>query len=92
LAYKSDWGQLYDCARIKQVLSDDSGISKAAAAIYYDDMYVDLHSSLQVVDDLQDTLKVWITNDYQHSGLRDDGSFIVAKLIGMLNGAVGTPS
>jgi hypothetical protein len=27
--------------------------------------------------------KVWITNEYQHSGLRDDGARIFTKLLGM---------
>jgi hypothetical protein len=33
-----------------------------------------------------------ISNEYQHSGLRDDGAMIFNKLLGMAKGEVGTPS
>jgi hypothetical protein len=36
--------------------------------------------------------KVWVTNDYQHSGLRDDGAMIFEKLYNMATGSIRTPS
>jgi hypothetical protein len=35
---------------------------------------------------------MYITNDYQHSGLRDDGAKLFAKLHGMATGSIRTPS
>lgn len=37
-------------------------------------------------------VKVWITNEYQHSGLRDDGANIVCKLVSMAKGTIHVPS
>nr|WP_298415904.1 alpha/beta fold hydrolase [uncultured Halomonas sp.] len=42
-----------------------------AAAIYFDDMYVDVELSLQTVEAV-DNLTYWLTNEYQHDGLRQD--------------------
>ena len=37
-------------------------------------------------------MKVWVTNEYQHSGIRDDGYKILDQLLGMLDGTVPVPS
>lgn len=95
LADKNDWGCLYDCDNMRKALSlDGTGISKAAAAIYYDDMYVDFDAAIKVTrrGNPLENCKVWISNEYQHSGLRDDGAMIFNKLLGMAKGEVGTPS
>jgi len=92
IAVKSDWKPLYDLQRMKAALS--SGQSRAAAAVYFDDMYVDFnacHDAFKVGGPL-DKCKVWITNEYQHSGLRDAGSSVFEKLHGMAKGNVRTPS
>jgi hypothetical protein len=36
--------------------------------------------------------QIWITNEHQHSGLRDDGAAILEKLLGMTRGEVNLPS
>jgi hypothetical protein len=92
LASKEDWGPLYDVDHMRRVLSD--GTSRAAAAVYYDDMYVDFDCCMKVTarGGPLEKCKVSITNDYQHSGLRDDGAKIYSKLHGMATGSVGTPS
>jgi pimeloyl-ACP methyl ester carboxylesterase len=92
LAAKEDWGKLVDEDQMREVLSD--GRSTAAAAVYYDDLYVDFDSCMKVTahGGPLEACKVWITNDYQHSGLRDDGALIFAKLHGMANGCIRTPS
>jgi hypothetical protein len=36
--------------------------------------------------------KAYVTNEYQHSGLRDSGASIFTKLHGMATGSVRTPS
>ncbi|KAG7357428.1 prolyl aminopeptidase [Nitzschia inconspicua] len=92
LAGKEDWGPLYDVDRIKAVLA--AGTSKSAAAVYYDDIYVDFDCCMKLTarGGPMEKVKVYITNDYQHSGLRDDGANIFTKLHGMATGSVRTPS
>lgn len=91
LANKSDWGVLYDSEKMRSALTNGS---KAAAAVYYDDMYVDFDSCMKVVErgGPLEKCKVWINNEYQHSGLRDNGSGIFTKILGMAKGSVRTPS
>lgn len=36
--------------------------------------------------------KIWVTNRYQHSGLREDGEKILDTLLGMTRGEVELPS
>jgi hypothetical protein len=92
LAAKDDWGRLYDGDHMRQVLGD--GRSKAAAAVYHDDMYVDFDCCMKVTSrgGPLEQCKVYVTNEYQHSGLRDAGATIFAKLHGMATGSIRTPS
>ncbi len=88
---KQDWGPLYDADNMRAALK---GKSRAAAAVYYEDMYVDFDHSMAVAargGPLQDC-KLYITNEYQHSGVRDDGASIFNKLHGMASGTIRTPS
>jgi hypothetical protein len=92
IAQKFDWPSLYDSNQMQQILS--TGRSKAAAAIYFDDMYVDFDESVRVTASggPMEHCKVFITNEYQHSGLRDDGANIFTKLYGMALGSIRIPS
>jgi hypothetical protein len=72
LAQKNDWPRLYDTAVLSQCHIP------CAAVVYYDDMYVDLDYSVAVANSIPG-LKCWITNEYQHSGLRDDGYRILDR-------------
>lgn len=95
LATKDDWGLLYDADHMKAMLAvDGTGRSKAAAAVYYEDMYVDFDACMKVCKrgGPLENCQLWISNEYQHSGLRDDGAVIFNKLIGIAKGEVGTPS
>ena len=95
IANKDDWGPLYDPTKMRKALAKDgTGVSKAAAAVYYDDMYVDFNASMKLTErgNPLENCAVWVTNDYQHSGLRDDGATIFCKLLGMAKGEIGTPS
>ncbi|GMI32428.1 hypothetical protein TrCOL_g13926 [Triparma columacea] len=76
LASRTDWSPLYISKE-----SPRTGVS-AAAAVYHDDMYVDRDFAFECLEDgraLQ-FVKPYITNEYQHSGLRDAGGEIFDKL------------
>jgi hypothetical protein len=92
LATKVDWGLLYDEEKMKMVLED--GRTRSAAAVYYEDMYVEFDASMTVArrDGPLGKCKVYVTNEYQHSGLRDSGAKLFAKLHGMAKGGTRTPS
>lgn len=92
LANKNDWGPLYDAPQMRTVLGE--GRTRSAAAIYYDDIYVDFDYAMQATarGGPLEKCKVYISNEYQHSGLRDDGAVIFNKLHGMATGSIQTPS
>jgi len=93
LACKDDWTPLYNKENMRRALAP-GGPCKAAAAVYYDDMYVDFDCSMAVAarGGPLEHCKVYVTNEYQHSGLRDAGASIFVKLLGMAKGSVRTPS
>lgn len=93
LACKDDWTPLYNKENMRRALAP-GGPCKAAAAVYFDDMYVDFDCSMMVAarGGPLEHCKVYVTNEYQHSGLRDDGANIFVKLLGMAKGSVRTPS
>eukprot|EP00956_Cyclotella_meneghiniana_P036804 scaffold130689_cov56-Cyclotella_meneghiniana.AAC.1 len=97
LAMSTDWLPLFDEQNMRTVLVGgalDSRKTKSAAAVYYEDMYVDFDCCMKLVQRGAplEGVKVWVTNDYQHSGLRDDGATIVKKLLAMAKGCVRVPS
>lgn len=73
------WPRLYD----PTVLAANT--VPAAAAVYYEDMYVELAHS-QATADAIPGLRTWVTNQYQHNGLRADGGTILDRLIAMARG------
>ena len=56
-----------------------------AAAVYYDDMYVDAGL---VARDRRAVrgLRTWVTNEYEHDGLRRDGEELLDHLIALARG------
>ena len=77
LAQITDWPALYDVAQLKQ------NSVPCVAAVYYDDMYVERLFSEQTADLIKGT-RIWVTNEYDHSGLRTGGEAIVSRLLKML--------
>ena len=69
-------------------------VSRAAAAVYYEDMFVDFEECMKVTarGGPLEHCKVYITNEYQHSGIRNDGATIFNKLHGMATGSIQVPS
>ncbi|MEZ6003755.1 MAG: alpha/beta fold hydrolase [Planctomycetota bacterium] len=73
IAAKADWPGLYDPA----VLARNP--VPVAAAVYHDDAYVPRELSLATAERIANT-RVWVTNEYEHNGLRADGARIVTRL------------
>jgi len=74
-----EWPDLYDPAR----LADNE--VPAAAAIYAEDMYVERELSEQTAARIRG-LRPWITNEYQHDGLRANGERVLGRLFDLVQG------
>ena len=79
LAADAEWPMLYDA----DVLSRNS--VPVAAAVYYDDMYVHREFSEETAR-LVPNMRLWVTNQYEHNGLRADGEAVLDRLLAMLRG------
>mmetsp|Transcript_96488 Transcript_96488/g.223725 ORF Transcript_96488/g.223725 Transcript_96488/m.223725 type:complete len:210 (-) Transcript_96488:77-706(-) len=86
LATKDDWPPLYDIEALRNTSAN------VAAAVYYEDAYVELAFSQKVADLLGRNCKIWVTNEFQHSGLRDSGARMLSTLMKMAKGEVAIPS
>ncbi|CAK9236647.1 unnamed protein product [Sphagnum troendelagicum] len=79
LAEKADWPPLYN----KQLLNANK--VPVAAAVYYEDLYVDFSLSQATAAQISG-IRLWVTNEYMHSGIREDGSRVLDQLFGMIKG------
>ncbi|WP_338090759.1 alpha/beta fold hydrolase [Planosporangium thailandense] len=79
LAEAADWPHLYDPARLA---ANDVPL---AAAVYFDDMYVDADLQVQTARSVGNT-RVWVTNEYEHNGLRAGGEHVLGRLMDMVAG------
>ena len=79
LAERCDWPPLYDPARLAAC------DVPAAAAIYHDDMYVPASLSIPTAARIRG-LRPWVTNEYEHDGLRASSGRVLARLIAMNRG------
>ncbi len=79
LLAEHEWPRLYD----EDVLRANA--VPAAAAIYHDDMYVPREPGLETAA-LVKGLRPWVTNEYEHNGLRVDGGRILGRLIDLVRG------
>ncbi|WP_328581076.1 alpha/beta fold hydrolase [Streptomyces sp. NBC_00370] len=66
LAAREEWSQLYD---LKRLAANEVPV---AAAVYFDDMYVDSGLQLETAAAVGG-LRTWVTNEYEHDGLAADG-------------------
>ncbi len=73
------WPKLYDADRLRH---NDVPV---AATIYVDDVYVDRDYAMETAG-LIKGLRPWITNEYEHNGLRADGERVLGRLIALVNG------
>ena len=74
-----EWPRLYDADRLR------ANEVPAAAAVYAEDMYVERVFSEETAAHVRG-LKPWVTNEYQHDGLRADGDRILGRLIDLARG------
>jgi pimeloyl-ACP methyl ester carboxylesterase len=81
LAADESWPRLYDVATLR------ANTVPCAAAVYYDDMYVERLFSEETARDIRG-IKLWVTNEYEHNGLRADGERLLDRLSGMVRGEV----
>jgi pimeloyl-ACP methyl ester carboxylesterase len=81
LAERDDWPPLYDPARLA---GNDVPV---AAAVYYNDMYVDREFSMQTAQVIRG-LQTWVTSEYEHDGLRVSDGAVLNRLIEMVRGNI----
>jgi hypothetical protein len=55
--------------------------------IYAEDMYVERSFSEQTASQIRG-LRPWITNEYEHNGLRVDGGRILGRLLDLARGRI----
>jgi pimeloyl-ACP methyl ester carboxylesterase len=79
LLAQREWPRLYDV----EVLSRNQ--VPVAAAVYVEDMYVERVFSEESAARIPG-LRAWITNEYDHNGLRVDGDRILGRLIELARG------
>jgi pimeloyl-ACP methyl ester carboxylesterase len=73
------WPRLYDEAML------EGNQVPVAAAIYASDMYVERSFSEETAARIRGA-RTWLTNEYEHNGLRIDGERILGRLIGLARG------
>ena len=79
LLARQEWPRLYNPERLR------SCEVPAAAAIYADDMYVERSFSEETAA-MVPSMRAWLTNEYEHNGLRADGGRVLDRLIGLARG------
>ena len=79
LAKKADWPMLYNVETLR------NNRVPVAAAVYYNDMYVHREFSEETAQ-IVPNMKLWVTSEYEHNGLRANGEHIVDRLLKMTRG------
>lgn len=79
LALREGWPDLYDPAQLAR------NEVPVAAAVYHDDMYVDTADSLATARAVRG-LRTWVTDEYEHDGLRVSGGRVLDRLIRLVRG------
>jgi pimeloyl-ACP methyl ester carboxylesterase len=74
-----EWPRFYDSERLSE------NEVPAAAAIYAEDMYVEREYSEETAKAIRG-LRPWITSEYEHDGLRADGTRVLGRLIDLARG------
>jgi pimeloyl-ACP methyl ester carboxylesterase len=77
------WPKLYDADRLAR------NEVPVAATIYTNDLYVERTFAEETAAQIRG-LRPWITNEYEHSGLRSDGERVLDRLIELVRGRAYT--
>ena len=77
LIAKHEWPRLYDEERLA------ANKVPTAAAIYANDMYVPRELSEETARRIG-SLRPWLTNEYEHDGLRADGARVLDRLLSLV--------
>ena len=81
LAARTEWSPLYDAERLA------ANQVPVAAAVYHDDMYVDTGHSLGTARTVRG-LRTWVTDEYEHDGVRAGGRQVLDRLFSLARGEV----
>lgn len=81
LANSASWPHLYTIDTLR------SNSVPVAAACYFEDMYVDFDLAQETATHIAG-IRQWVTNEYMHSGIRDDGYRIFEHLLALARGSV----
>ncbi len=81
LLAEHEWPHLYD----PETLARNE--VPCAAVIYAEDMYVERSFSELTASQIRG-LRPWITNEYEHNGLRIDGARVVGRLLDLVRGRI----
>jgi hypothetical protein len=73
------WPRLYDADQLAR------NEVPVAAAVYYDDIYVVREFAEEAAESIRG-LRPWITNEFEHNGLRADGERVLGRLIDLARG------
>ena len=79
LLAEHSWPRLYDEAQLRH------NEVPVAATIYVDDLYVERAYAEETAATIRG-LRPWITNEYEHNGIRADGERILGRLIDLVRG------
>ena len=74
-----EWPPLYDPRRLAE------NEVPAAAAVYTEDMYVERDFSEETAAAISG-LRPWVTNEYEHDGIRADGARVLGHLLDLVEG------
>ncbi len=78
LAAYDQWPKLYDVAVLRK------NTVPCVATIYYNDMYVERRFAEETADNIRG-IKIWVTNEYEHDAIRQDGENVLDRLLHLLN-------
>jgi pimeloyl-ACP methyl ester carboxylesterase len=73
------WSRLYDADRLRH------NEIPVAATIYVNDLYVEREFAQETAATIRG-LKPWVTNEFEHNGLRADGERVLGRLIDLARG------
>jgi pimeloyl-ACP methyl ester carboxylesterase len=79
LAEREGWGRLYDPGRLA------ANEVPVAAAVYYDDMYVDREHAMRTARAVRG-LRTWVTSEYEHDGAWVSNGAVLGRLTAMVRG------